>query len=97
MRSMHYNEEVTATVVHASESIQAVDYRCTAKRHDRPFTEVHDSYAIAYVRRGSFGCSARGKRFDLVRGSLLLGRPGDEYVCSHDHADGDECLSFHLP
>ena len=96
MGSMHYNDCVSVTVVHASESIQAVDYRCTARRHDRPFTEVHDSYAIAYVRRGSFGCKARGRHYDLVRGSLLLGRPGDEYVCSHDHAAGDECLSFHL-
>lgn len=83
-------------MLHTSESIQVVDYRCTAKRHERPFTEVHDSYAVAYVRRGSFGCKARGRQFDLVRGSLLLGRPGDEYVCSHDHGGGDECLSFHL-
>jgi len=33
-----------------------------------------------------------------VAGSVLVGFPGDEYVCTHAHAgdDGDECLSFHL-
>jgi AraC family transcriptional regulator len=87
---------VTATVVHQSESITAIDYKCTAHRHERPFTEVHTDFTIAYVRRGSFGCNARGRSFDLVRGSLLLGRPGDEYTCSHDHAEGDECLSFKI-
>lgn len=87
---------MTATIVHASESITAIDYRCTARRHERPFTEVHEGFTIAYVRQGSFGCKARGRAFDLVRGSLLLGRPGDEYTCTHDHAEGDECLSFRI-
>jgi len=72
------------------------DYRCTARRDDRPYTEVHDSFTIAYVRRGSFGCHARGRRFELVRGAVLVGHPGDEYTCTHDHAVGDECLSFHF-
>ena len=35
-------------------------------------------------------------RFDLVSGSILVGYPGDEYVCTHEHRGGDECLSFHL-
>jgi len=24
----------------------------------------------------------------------MVGHPGDEYVCTHDHAHGDRCLSF---
>ena len=24
----------------------------------------------------------------------LVGRPGDEYTCTHEHVCGDECLSF---
>ena len=32
----------------------------------------------------------------MVAGSVLLGFPGDEFVCTHDHTCGDECLSFHL-
>jgi AraC-like DNA-binding protein len=33
----------------------------------------------------------------MVAGSVLLGHPGDEFTCTHDHHDGgDECLSFQL-
>lgn len=78
--------------------VQVVDYRCAAGPADTPFVEVHDDFSIAYVRRGSFGYRVRGRAFELVAGSLLVGHPGDEYVCSHDHhAGGDECLSVHLP
>jgi AraC-like DNA-binding protein len=88
---------VNVSVVHTSESLRVIDYRCTAERHAPAFAELHDSFTIAYVRRGTFGCHARGHTFELVRGSFLLGRPGDEYTCTHDHTDGgDECLSFHL-
>jgi AraC-like DNA-binding protein len=48
------------------------------------------------VRKGSFGCQTRGKSFELVAGSILVGYPGDEYLCTHDHVCGDECLSFFL-
>jgi AraC-like DNA-binding protein len=73
------------------------DYRCSAGPHDPPFAERHASFDIAYVRRGSFGYRARGERFELVAGSVLVGHPGDEYVCTHDHhRGGDECLSIHL-
>lgn len=80
----------------SSRTIRVSDYRCTATRHDPEVVEVHSKYTLAYVRRGSFGCRARGKAYDLVRGSVLLGRPGDEYVCTHDHVVGDECLAFQL-
>jgi AraC family transcriptional regulator len=87
---------VNVTTLHQGTTISVVDYRCTADRHAAPFAELHHSYTIAYVRRGSFGCCTLGNTFELVRGSLLLGRPGDEYTCTHDHVVGDECLSFHL-
>jgi AraC-like DNA-binding protein len=48
------------------------------------------------VRKGSFGRRSRGRLFELVAGSVLVGHPGGEYVCSHDHVRGDECLSFFL-
>jgi len=51
---------------------------------------------VSYVRKGSFGCHSRGHFFELVAGSVLVGHPGDEYVCTHDHVCGDECLSFFL-
>jgi AraC family transcriptional regulator len=78
-------------------SLRVIDYRCTAGPHDAPFTEVFDSFSLAYVRRGSFGCSTRGRTTELVAGSLLIGHPGEEYRCTHEHhGTGDECLSFHL-
>ena len=80
-----------------SGSIAVVEYRCGAGPTDAPFLESHHSFSIAYVRRGGFGYRARGRSFDLVRGAVLLGNPGDEYMCTHDHAcGGDECLSFHF-
>lgn len=77
-----------------SGSISVFDYRCSAGPADRPFVEVHDGFSISYVRTGSFGYRARGRSFELVAGAILVGYPGDEYVCTHDHVRGDECLSF---
>ena len=79
------------------DSIQVTDYRCGARPGDEPFVEVHGGFALAYVRKGSFGYRTRGRSFELVAGSMLVGHPGDEYLCTHEHAVGDECLSFDLP
>ena len=83
--------------LHRDPSLTVRDYRCTAHPHDRPFVERHEAFTIAYVRRGSFGCHARGAVHELVAGSLFVGHPGDEYACTHEHhGGGDECLSFHF-
>src|SRR5262249_12205060 len=76
--------------------LSVIDYRCSAKPGDAPFVERHQNHSIAYVRKGSFGYRLRGRSHELVAGSMLLGHPGDEYVCTHRHAFGDECLSFQL-
>jgi AraC-like DNA-binding protein len=77
-------------------SISVSDFRCSAAPGDTPFVEQHRCHSISFVRKGSFGCRSRGRFFELVAGSVLVGHPGDEYVCSHDHVCGDECLSFFL-
>jgi AraC family transcriptional regulator len=77
-------------------TIAVTDYRCTAGPGDRPFAESHSGYTIAYLRKGSFGYRARGRAHELVAGSILVGKPGVEYVCTHDHVHGDECLAFRL-
>jgi AraC-like DNA-binding protein len=77
-------------------SISVSDFRCTAAPGDTPFVECYASHSISYVRKGSFGCRCRGRFFELVAGSILVGYPGDEFVCTHDHVCGDECLSFFL-
>jgi AraC-like DNA-binding protein len=86
---------MTATTIWQRGAITVYDYRCTAGPDSKPFVERHTSHSIAYVRKGSFGCAKHGQWFELVAGSLMIGHPGDEYVCSHDHhVCGDECLSF---
>jgi AraC family transcriptional regulator len=79
-----------------SASISVVDYRCDAGPDDRPFVEVHGGFSISYVRQGAFGYRVLGKSHELVAGAALVGFPGDEYVCTHDHVHGDRCLSIHL-
>ena len=77
-------------------SISVSEFRCTAVPGDTPFVEHYASHSISYVRKGSFGCHCRGRFFELVAGSILVGYPGDEFICTHDHVCGDECLSFFL-
>jgi AraC-like DNA-binding protein len=77
--------------------VSVVDYRCTAGPAEKPFTEVHRSCSVSYVRKGSFGYCTRGRAYELVAGSVLVGHAGDEFMCTHDHhIGGDECLAFHL-
>ena len=77
-------------------SISVSEFRCSARAGDQPFAEQYASHSISYVRKGSFGCRCRGGSFELVAGSILVGYPGDEFTCTHDHVCGDECLSFFL-
>jgi AraC family transcriptional regulator len=78
-------------------AVKVVDYHCDAGPGDVPYPEAHQAYTLSYVRRGGFAYAARGRTFELVAGSFMIGHPGDEYICSHDHhLCGDECLSFHL-
>lgn len=77
------------------ESLSIYDYRCSAGPRDRAFAERHALHSISYVRRGSFGCRVEGREYELVAGSLFVGRPGQEYTATHEHHGcGDECLSF---
>src|SRR5258705_5453809 len=87
---------MTATTLLQQKSITVSDFRCSAGPDDTPFVERHRCHSVSYVRKGSFGCRTRGRSFELVAGSILVGHPGDEYVCTHDHVWGDECLSFFL-
>jgi AraC family transcriptional regulator len=77
--------------------VTVVDFRCTAGPADAPFAEMHASYRVAYVRSGSFGCRTEGRSYELVAGSLMIGRPQREYTATHEHHGcGDECLSIQL-
>lgn len=96
---------MASTILHASATLLALDYRCEARPGDAPYPEHYRNYSVSFVRKGSFGLEYHGRRHELVAGSLLIGRVGDEYRCVHDHGHaahgtdhqcGDECLSFQL-
>jgi AraC-like DNA-binding protein len=87
---------MTQTTLLQRGSICVSDFRCSAGPDDTPFVEQFGSHSISYVRTGSFGCHSRGRFFELVAGSILVGHSGDEFICTHDHVCGDECLSFFL-
>jgi AraC family transcriptional regulator len=77
--------------------VSVVEFRCGAGPEDRPYVEQHQAWSVSYVQRGSFSCACRGRHYELVPGAVLVGRPGDEYRCTHDHrAGGDVCLAFFL-
>lgn len=77
--------------------VSVAAYTCSATASARPFAEQHPSWSVSYVQAGSFGCQCRGRHFEFMPGSVLLGRPGDEYTCTHDHhGGGDECLAVFL-
>lgn len=86
---------MAATTLLKTAALTVVDYRCTEGLNAAPYVEAHRGYSLAFVRKGSFGYTSRGRSHELVAGSMLIGHPGDEYRCSHDHVCGDECLSFH--
>ena len=85
---------MAATILFESRDVTVSEFRCEAARGARPFVEQYGGYSLSYVRKGSFGCHHRGRLFELVTGALLVGYPGDEFMCTHDHVCGDECLWF---
>ena len=87
---------MAATTLLRQGSISVIDYLCHVGPADKPCVEEHSAFSVSYVRKGSFGYQSRGESFDLVAGSVLVGQRGDEYICTHDHVYGDECLSFQL-
>ncbi len=85
---------MSSTTLLQRPTLTVSDFRCTAVPGERPFAELHRCHSISFVRKGSFGYHSRGRSHDLVAGSFLIGNPGTEFVCTHDHVCGDECLSF---
>lgn len=78
-------------------AMTVASYRCPLGAFAPPVTELHACPSVSIVRAGTFGYHCRGRSFELVAGSVLIGNSGDEFVCTHDHrGGGDECLSIQL-
>ncbi len=83
-----------STVLASGRGWRVVDVLCTSGPNDRPFEERYWSMAISLVVAGTFSYrSAQGASL-LSPGAFLLGNAGSAYECSHEHGEGDRCLSF---
>lgn len=78
----------------SSDGLSVTEYLCDSGPDDTPFSERHHVFTLSFVRAGGFGYRRGGRAFELVTGSVLIGHEGDEYVCTHEHVHGDDCLSF---
>lgn len=87
---------MVATRVFEGTGVRVDDYRCSSGIGAPAIIEQHGGYSLSFVRRGSFGYRSLGREFELTAGAVLVGRPGDEYACTHEHTCGDECLSFYF-
>jgi AraC family transcriptional regulator len=76
------------------EGWRVVEVLCTSGPGDLSVEERYWSVAISLVLSGTFSYrSAKGSGL-MSPGALLLGNLGDTYQCSHEHGEGDRCLSF---
>ena len=77
--------------------VSVTAYRCDAGPDSPAYWEHHDGWSVSYVQRGSFSCRCGGRLHELVPGSVLVLKPGDDYQCTHEHrTGGDDCLAVFL-
>lgn len=70
---------------------------CDAGPSDPSVLEEHRAWSVSSVQRGSFSCRCGRVDREMVPGSVLVGRPGEGFECSHrHHGKGDTCLSVFL-
>ncbi len=81
-------------LVAAGDGWRIVDIVCTTGPADRPFEERYGSPSISLVLSGTFVCRTDRGSSLLSAGAMLLGNAGHLYECSHQHGEGDRCLSF---
>ncbi len=83
-----------ASLVAAGEGWRVVDIVCTSGPGDRPFEERFLASSISLVMSGTFVCRTNHGSSLMSPGALLLGNAGHAFACSHQHGEGDRCLSY---
>jgi len=73
---------------------RVVEVLCTSGPGDRAVEERYWSVAISLVLSGTFSYRSTNGSSLMSPGALLLGNAGHTYQCSHEHGEGDRCLSF---
>jgi AraC family transcriptional regulator len=78
----------------AADSWRVVDMVCTSGPRDPRFEERQAWTSISLVLSGTFICRSDGGSALLSAGSWLLVNAEQTFECSHEHGEGDRCLSF---
>ena len=73
---------------------RVVDVLCTCGPPDLPFEERYWSVAVSFVLSGAFSYRTSHGSVLMSPGAWLLGNVESVYECSHEHGQGDRCLSF---
>src|SRR5262245_17963239 len=81
-------------IVAQGDGWRVVDIVCTSGPRDRPFEERVWSAYISLVLSVTFEYRSDHDSSLMSSGTLLLGNAGQTYECSHQHGEGDRCLSF---
>jgi AraC-like DNA-binding protein len=81
------------TAIAAGDGWHVYDIVCTCGPRDRSGEEQTSTSGIALVLSGSFVARSRHGTSLLGPGSLFLIEAGRCFACSHQHGEGDRCLS----
>src|SRR5262249_46463104 len=73
---------------------RVVEVLCTSGPGDLSIEERYWSVAVSLVLSGTFSYRSANGSLLMSPGALLLGNAGHNYRCSHEHGEGDRCLSF---
>lgn len=83
-----------AALLAAGAGWRAFDVVCTCGPRDRPFEERPATSSVSLVLSGTFACRSRCGTCLLSPGAWFLVGAGEPIECSHQHGEGDRCLSF---
>lgn len=84
----------TGTVVATGGGWRVVDLVCTSGPGDPSFVERQASVCISLVLSGTFVYRTERGSALMSAGALILGNAEQPFECTHEHGEGDRCLSF---
>jgi len=85
---------LSARVLSETQDVRVARYVCRAERYAPAEPEAQERAAVSLVERGAFTYHRQGRAHTLGPGSVMLVNAGEEYLCTHEHPGGDDCLSF---
>ncbi len=86
-----------ARTIRRHASISVIDYRCSPAPVDAPFVELHRSFSVSYVRKGSFGYRSRGQSPTATNVSPFISRPRSSNRSAAGPRSGGRAACLHCP